>query len=74
MNKKTVALSQEDYRAIITAVQNGFEYEQDGKQKKFRANIQLATVLQLEANLGLRISDILTLTMASIKKDGPKYR
>lgn len=74
MNKKTVALSQEDYRAIITAIQNGFEYEQDGHTKKFRSNIQLATILQLEANLGLRISDILTLTMASIKKDGSRHR
>ena len=74
MNKKTVALSQEDYREIITAIQSGFEYEQDGQQKKFRANIQLATILQLEANLGLRISDILTLTMASIKKDGSRHR
>ena len=74
MNKKTVALTQEDYRAIITNIQNGFEYEQDGKQKKFRANIQLATILQLEANLGLRISDILILTMASIKKDGSRHR
>lgn len=74
MNKKTVALSAEDYREIITAIQNGFEYEQDGKQKKFRANIQLATVLQLEANTGMRIGDILSLTMANIKKDGCRYR
>lgn len=74
MNKKTVALSAEDYREIITAIQNGFEYEQDGKQKKFRANIQLATVLQLEANTGMRIGDILSLTMANIKKDGCRHR
>lgn len=74
MNKKTVALAQEDYRAIITNIQNGFKYKQDGKEKKFRANIQLATILQLEANLGLRISDILALTMSSIKKDGSRHR
>lgn len=74
MNKKTVALDLEDYRAIITNIQNGFEYEQDGKKKKFRANIQLATILQLEANLGLRISDILALKMSSIKKDGDRHR
>lgn len=74
MNKKTVALSAEDYREIITAIQNGFQYEQDGKQKKFRANIQLATILQLEANTGMRIGDILNMTMASIKKDGSRHR
>lgn len=74
MNKKTLSLSAENYREIITAIQNGFEYEQDGKQKKFRANIQLATVLQLEANTGMRIGDILNMTMASIKKDGSRHR
>jgi len=74
MNKKTVALSAEDYREIITTIQNGFEYEQDGKQKKFRANIQLATILQLEANTGMRIGDILNMTMASIVKDGNRRR
>lgn len=74
MNKKTVALSQEDYMAIITAIQNGFIYEQDGQQKKFRANIQLATILQLEANTGMRIGDILNMTMASIIKDGNRRR
>lgn len=74
MNKKTLSLSEESYREIITAIQNGFEYEQDGKKKKFRANIQLATVLQLEANTGMRIGDILNMTMASIKKDGSRHR
>jgi integrase len=74
MNKRTVALSQEDYRAIITAIQNGFQYEQDGNTKKFRANIKLATILQLEANTGLRIGDILDLTLSKIVKDGNRRR
>lgn len=74
MNKKTLALSAEDYREIITTIQSGFTYEQDGKQKKFRSNIQLATILQLEANTGMRIGDILNMTMASIVKDGERRR
>lgn len=74
MNKKTVALDQEEYRKIITSIQNGFTYLQDGEEKRFRPNRQLATILQLEANLGLRISDVLALTMASIKKDGSRHR
>lgn len=74
MNKKTVALSAEDYREIIIAIQNGFTYEQDGKQKRFRSNIQLATILQIEANTGMRIGDILNMTMASIVKDGERRR
>lgn len=74
MNKKTVALDYDEYKSIIAAIQNGFEYTQDGKKKKFRPNIQLATILQLEANIGLRISDILALTMAKIKKDGGRHR
>lgn len=74
MNKKTLALSGEDYRELIVAIQSGFTYEEEGKRKKFRPNVQLATVLQLEANTGMRIGDILNMTMASIVKDGERRR
>lgn len=75
MNKKTVALENEDYKRIIDAVVNGFKYkDKEGKEKVFRRNHQLATVLQLEGTLGLRISDILTLKLSDIIKDGSRYR
>ena len=54
MNKKTVALTTEQYKEIITTMQSGFS--------GFRPNPRIAMALQLEANLGLRISDIVKLT------------
>lgn len=40
----------------------------------FKPNERIATCLVLEANLGLRISDILNLKMSDIIKDGDRYR
>lgn len=70
MNKKTLALTEEQYRKIITTVKTGFEYE--GKQ--FKPNKRLAMVLTLEANLGLRVSDVLNLCLNSFVLDGDRYR
>lgn len=39
-----------------------------------RPNERVATALVLEANLGLRISDIIHLRLADIVKDGERYR
>lgn len=39
-----------------------------------RSNQVVATALMLEANLGLRISDILKLRLSDIVKDGERYR
>ena len=66
MNKKTTALTTEQYREIITAMREGSSY--------FRPNERVATALVLEANLGLRISDILNLRLADIVRDGDRYR
>lgn len=74
MNKKTVSLSLEEYKAILEAMTNGFEYtDAEGKQHKFRKNPQLAMVCQTEATTGMRISDILNLKLSSIRKDGSRY-
>lgn len=62
MNKTTVALSNEQYVEIIQTIQNGFMCE-DGH--KVKPNKRIATALILEANLGLRISDILSLRLSS---------
>ena len=58
MNKKTTALTTEQYRNIITAMREGSSF--------FRPNERVATALVLEGNLGLRISDIVN--------DGGRYR
>lgn len=71
MNKKTIALTEEQYKLIITTMRNGFETEYGAIVKP---NNRVATALTLEANLGLRISDILKLRLSSIIRDGDRYR
>lgn len=66
MNKRTIALSPEQYREIIETMKSGFAGA--------RPNNRIATALMLEANLGLRISDILRLRLCDIVKDGERYR
>ena len=66
MNKKTVTLTQDQYREIIQTMREGFT---GGKP-----NPRIAAALMLEANLGLRISDILRLRLKDIVKDGSRYR
>lgn len=75
MNKTTVALSKEDYTNIIQTIKTGFVYQDaEGKQHKFRANNQLATIFQLQAVAGLRIGDILKLKLSDLVKDGNRRR
>lgn len=71
MNKKTVALDQDQYRKIIAIIQQGFTTS-DGRT--FKPNNRLATLLVLQANLGLRLSDILHLHICDIVKDAGRYR
>lgn len=66
MNKKTVAVTTEQYREIISTLRNGFA--------GCRPNERVATALMLEGNLGLRISDVLRLRLADIVRDGERYR
>lgn len=66
MNKKTLALTEEQYKEIVDTIRTGFLGS--------RPNQRIATALVLEANLGLRISDILQLRLKDIVKDGERYR
>lgn len=66
MNKKTLALTKEQYTEIIETIRTGFLGS--------RPNHKIATALVLEANLGLRISDIIKLRLKDIVKDGDRYR
>ena len=66
MNKKTKALTTEQYKEIITSLREGV--------CGLRPNERIATALVLEGNLGLRISDILKLKLSDIVKDGDRYR
>ena len=62
----TVALTREQYAEIIETIQAG--------GNGFRSNPRVAAALQLEANLGMRIGDILQLRLVDIVRDAGRYR
>ena len=66
MNKKTLTITAEQYHDIINTMRKGFS--------GCRPNSRVAAALVIEANLGLRISDILKLKLNDIIKDGDRYR
>lgn len=66
MNKKTKALTTEQYKEIIQTMREGFT--------GFHPNERVATALVLEGNLGIRISDIVHLRPCDIVRDGDRYR
>jgi len=70
-NFKTRALTEETFAEIVTLIKNGFH---DSLGHYRRPNEKIATVLTLEANLGMRISDILQMRLNSIIRDGGRYR
>lgn len=70
INKKCVALTEEQYRTIINLIRSGFIL--DGR--KVKPNIRIATILVLEATLGIRLGDVLSLRMDSFIKDGKRWR
>lgn len=65
-NKKTLPLTVEQFNDIITTMREGFT--------GFRPNNRVATALVLEANLGIRISDILSLHFSDIKREGTRWK
>lgn len=70
MNKRTRAIDEDTFKLIIATIRKGFA--NDGVVHK--PNERIATILSLEYNLGLRVGDILNLTMDSFVKDGSRYR
>ena len=66
MNKKTKALTTEQYKQIVQTMKEGF--------CGCRPNERIATALVLEGNLGLRISDIVKLRSGDIVRDGDRFR
>ena len=61
-----VALTDIQYRNIIQTLLRGFGDS--------RPNPRVAAILTAEANLGMRVGDILRLHMSDIVKDGGRYR
>ena len=65
-NKTTVALTEKQYTEFIEAMMCGGTF--------FRPNERICVAMVLEANLGLRVQDILSLTPGHFVKDGGRYR
>ncbi len=62
----TIPCTEEQYTEIIDLLWNGTSV--------IRKNRTIATILQTEANTGLRIGDVMRLTLDSIVFDNGKYR
>lgn len=60
------ALTTEQYTEIIKVMREG--------RGRTRANPRIAAALTAEANLGIRIGDVLNLKLSDIVKDGKRYR
>ena len=61
-----VALTNEQYTEIIRTIRNG--------SGSLRANPRIAAVLTAEANLGMRVGDLLLLRLCDIVSDGGRFR
>ena len=70
INKKCVALSQEEYQRSIELLRNGFMLS----GVLVKPNERIATIEVLQATLGLRLGDILKLKLSSFIRDGDRYR
>lgn len=66
--KKTRPLQTDEFVNIIKHINSGFTYYENGKKKVFRPKKYLALTLTIQATLGLRISDILDLTVSVFQK------
>lgn len=71
MNKKTRALTTEEYKLIIETIRQGYT---SIERRRVKGNNRLATLLVIQSNLGLRISDILKLRLDDIVRDGERFR
>lgn len=67
---KTRVIDIDTYKLILTTIDTGFAYKVNGADKRFRPNTRLKMALMLEGNLGIRIGDILHLTMKSFRHNG----
>lgn len=70
INKKCVALNQDEYQRSIELLRNGFMLE----GVLIKPNERIATIEVLQATLGLRLGDILRLKLSSFIRDGDRWR
>lgn len=71
MNYRTKALTEAQFYLIIQTIKTGFV---TADNKRVYPNERISVLLTLQANLGLRIGDIVNLRLSDIVKDGNRYR
>lgn len=69
MNKKTRALTKEEYEKVVETIEYGFV--KDGCRVK--SNRQIGAICVTIANTGLRIGDVLRLRLKDIIREGGRY-
>ena len=69
-NFKTRAVSKEEFELIIKTISTGFVLP-DGRRVK--PNERVATILTLQANLGLRVGDVVELRLSDIVLENGRY-
>ena len=69
-NKRTRAINREEFEKIIETIRTGFILPNG---ECVRPNVRIAAALILEANLGLRIGDIVRLRLADILFESGRY-
>lgn len=70
MNKRCVAVSDEQYRESVDLLRNGFVLG----GVNIKPNPRIATVAVLQASLGLRLGDVLQLKLSSFIKESGRWR
>lgn len=70
INKKCVALNQDEYQRCIELLRNGFMLS----GVLVKPNERIATIEVLQATLGLRLGDVLRLKLSSFIRDGDRWR
>ena len=66
MNRKTACITDEQFNRIITILYNG--------EKDIKPNREMALILTVTGNSGLRIGDCLQLKLNSFIREGNDYR
>lgn len=69
-NKKTRAVNKEEFEMIISKIREGFSLPSG---EHFKPNKRIATALTLQANLGLRIGDVVKLRLSDIIYENGRY-
>lgn len=72
--KKTRALTQDEFFKLVETLQKGgYEYNDRGVIRVARPNDEVATMVVVQANIGVRICDLVSLKPKSILVDGEDY-